>query len=172
MVFDNWFYLTGTWSEVDGLSLYQNEVLKGTDAQGKQEPSRPTNAAQTNFCIGGRVPNVFGSDFAKFSIKSLAVFDECIPAAHTGSVASFYKDYDGSGKESALKFSLQQGGSRKTRSRRPNPAVVPSRFSPTTPSPNPQMKKKFSAPPTHRYWQTLLTENFRGGGRVAPRPTL
>ena len=94
---------------MDGLSLYQNEVLKGTDAQGKQEPSRPTNAAQTNFCIGGRVPNVFGSDFAKFSIKSLAVFDECIPAAHTGSVASFYKDYDGSGKESALKLSLQQG---------------------------------------------------------------
>nr|XP_058946642.1 uncharacterized protein LOC131774603 [Pocillopora verrucosa] len=95
--FDKWFYLTSTWSEVDGLSLYQNEVLKATDAQGKQEPARPTNAAQTNFCVGGRVPNVFGSDFAKFSMKSLAVFDECIPAPHTGSVASFYKDYDGSG---------------------------------------------------------------------------
>ena len=96
--FDKWFYLTSTWSEVDGLSLYQNEVLKATDAQGKQEPARPTNAAQTNFCVGGRVPNVFGSDFAKFSMKSLAVFDECIPAPHTGSVASFYKDYYGSGK--------------------------------------------------------------------------
>lgn len=98
MIFDNWFYLTGTWSEVEGLSLYQNDVLKASDALGKQEPSRPINVAQTNLCIGGRVPNVFGSDFAKFSMKSLAVFDECIPAAHTGSVASFYKDYDGSGK--------------------------------------------------------------------------
>ena len=83
---------------MEGLSLYQNNVLQASDAQGKQEASRPINVAQTNLCIGGRVPNVFGSDFAKFSIKSLAVFDECIPAAHTGTVATFYKDYDGSGE--------------------------------------------------------------------------
>lgn len=96
-MYDEWFYLTGTWGEVEGLSLYENDVLQASDAQGKQEESRPINVAQTNLCIGGRVPNVFGSDFAKFSIKSLAVFDECIPAARTGTVASFYKDYDGSG---------------------------------------------------------------------------
>ena len=88
----------GTWSESEGLSMYENDVLQSSDALGKAEASRPTNAAQTNLCIGGRVPNVFGSDFAKFSIKSLAVFDESIPSAHASSVASFYRDYDGSGE--------------------------------------------------------------------------
>lgn len=83
---------------MEGLSLYENDLLQATDALGKQEPARPTNAAQTNFCIGGRVPNVFGSDFAKFSVKTLAVFDESIPSAHAGSVAAFYRDYDGSGE--------------------------------------------------------------------------
>ena len=80
------------------MSLYENDVLKASDALGKTEASRPVNAAQTNLCIGGRVPNVFGSDFAKFSIKSLAVFDECIPSAEAGRVALFYRDYDGSGE--------------------------------------------------------------------------
>ena len=98
IIFDKWFYLIGTWSESEGLSLYENDVLKASDALGKTEASRPVNAAQTNLCIGGRVPNVFGSDFAKFSIKSLAVFDECIPSSEAGRVALFYRDYDGSGE--------------------------------------------------------------------------
>ena len=42
---------------------------------------------------------MFGSDFAKFSMKSLAVFDETIQSAHAGSLASFYRDFDGAGKE-------------------------------------------------------------------------
>ena len=98
LVFDKWLYLIGSWSESEGLSVYENDVLEGSDALGKAEESRPINAAQTNLCIGGRVPNVFGSDFAKFSMKSLAVFDESIPSAHTSSVASFYRAYDGAGK--------------------------------------------------------------------------
>lgn len=98
LIFDNWLYLIGTWSEPEGLSLYENGVLKNSDALGKVEAPRPVNAAQTNLCIGGRVPNVFGSDFAKFSMKSLAIFDETIPSAHTSSVSSFYRDYDGVGK--------------------------------------------------------------------------
>ena len=45
------------------------------------------------------MPNVFGSDFAKFAMKSLAVFDETIPSQDTSSVGSFYRDYDGAGKK-------------------------------------------------------------------------
>ena len=45
------------------------------------------------------MPNVFGSDFAKFAMKSLAVFDETIPSQDISGVGSFYRDYDGAGKK-------------------------------------------------------------------------
>ena len=88
----------GTWSGTEGVSLYANDVLQASDAIGKVEASRQINAAQTNLCIGGRVPSVFGSDFAKFSMKSLAIFDEAIPSSEAGAMAAFYRDYDGAGK--------------------------------------------------------------------------
>ena len=88
----------GTWSGTEGVSLYANDVLQASDAIGKVEASRQINAAQTNLCIGGRVPSVFGSDFAKFSMKSLAIFDETIPSSEAGTLAAFYRDYDGAGK--------------------------------------------------------------------------
>ena len=79
--------------------MYENGVLKASDAVGKIVEPRQINSAQTNLCIGGRVPNVFGSDFAKFAMKSLAVFDQTIPSQDVSSVGSFYRDYDGAGKK-------------------------------------------------------------------------
>lgn len=79
--------------------MYENGALKASDTVGKVVEPRQINSAQTNLCIGGRVPNVFGSDFAKFAMKSLAVFDETIPSKDISSVGSFYRDYDGAGKK-------------------------------------------------------------------------
>ena len=99
VVLDKWSYFTFTWSETEGLSLYEDGIQKASDTLGKTVAHRVVNSAQTNLCIGGRVPNMFGSDFARFSIKSLAVFGESISDKQMSNLASYYNDYDGSSKQ-------------------------------------------------------------------------
>ena len=82
-----------TWSKSDGLSMYYNTELKDNDSSGEVSEINPRAVVpeQLNLNIGRNVNGEGSAFYAKFTIGSLAVFDEFIPTQQISAVYEYFK---------------------------------------------------------------------------------
>ena len=84
-----WFYLTASFSQKSGLTMYEDGKVVSRDEHGTPGGSYPIDEEQTNFCIGRNVGNV-GTVFARFYMSSFATFKEELSPDMVGKVYSFF----------------------------------------------------------------------------------